>query len=162
MPKNEKQKYKRAVIREDGVVFESLVAAAKKMNCHKTAISYSVKNNTECKGFKFAYQKLRKFDQSFILNEIWKTHTVLPIKVSDHGRINNIRITYGSNTSSGYKQLQILKKNYRVHRLVAETFIPNPENLPQVDHIDGDKSNNKISNLRWCTQKQNSNWYHKK
>lgn len=46
-------------------------------------------------------------------------------------------------------------KNKYIHRLVAETFIPNPDNLPMVDHIDGDKKNNKISNLRWVTNFQN-------
>lgn len=46
-------------------------------------------------------------------------------------------------------------KNEYIHRLVAKTFIPNPHNLPQVDHIDGNKSNNNVSNLRWVSNYEN-------
>lgn len=48
-------------------------------------------------------------------------------------------------------------KNTTVHRIVAKAFIPNPQNLPQIDHIDTDFYNNKVENLRWCSSFDNSN-----
>lgn len=66
-----------------------------------------------------------------------------------------------TNTSTGYKKVELTKegkrKSHRVHRLVAEAFIPNIENKPYINHIDGNPINNKIENLEWVTQKENVN-----
>ena len=62
----------------------------------------------------------------------------------------------------GYIQVHLSKdhKGYvpLVHRLVGMAFIPNPNNLPCIDHIDGDRTNNNVDNLRWCTTKENMNY----
>lgn len=62
---------------------------------------------------------------------------------------------------SGYLHIQLKKHsrsyNFSIHRLVAEHFIPNPENLPFVNHIDENKQNNRVDNLEWCTAKHNAN-----
>lgn len=61
--------------------------------------------------------------------------------------------------SNGYLQVRLHKngreKKYYLHRLVAQTFIPNPDNLPQVNHKDYDKTNNCVSNLEWCDNSYN-------
>lgn len=51
-----------------------------------------------------------------------------------------------------------VKKRFYVHRLVAEAFIPNPDNLPEVNHLNEDKTKNCISNLEWCNRKYNINY----
>ncbi len=68
-------------------------------------------------------------------------------------------IGYIGRTNNNYHKVMIrydgVKRNMRVHRLVAETFLPNDNNLPQVDHIDRNRINNHISNLRWVTHSEN-------
>ncbi len=63
--------------------------------------------------------------------------------------------------SRGYKYINLSNNNkkikYRVNRLVALHFIPNPENKPFVNHIDGNKLNNNATNLEWCTHAENMN-----
>lgn len=71
------------------------------------------------------------------------------------GRISTIKID-----RYGYPCITLNKKSHiktiTIHRLVAKSFISNPENKPQVNHIDGNKLNNKVNNLEWCTSKQNT------
>lgn len=60
------------------------------------------------------------------------------------------------NDSDGYKILTILNKTRRVHRLVAQAFIPNPENKGFVNHINSIRDDNNVNNLEWCTPKENN------
>lgn len=72
------------------------------------------------------------------------------------------RILKPIKTGSGYLQVDLSKdgkiKRHLIHRLVAEAFIPNTENLEQVNHIDEDKTNNCVENLEWCTREYNNNY----
>ena len=72
------------------------------------------------------------------------------------------RILRPSYTRDGYPQLSLIvdtkRKTHKVHRLIAITFIPNPDNLPEVDHINGIKYDNQPKNLRWCTKQKNCEW----
>lgn len=90
-------------------------------------------------------------------------------EVSSDGRVRslNYRGTKGKveeinqELCKGYLQVKLYKEKVRqgeyVHRLVSKAFISNPNNLPQVNHIDEDKTNNKVSNLEWSSVKDNSN-----
>ena len=67
-----------------------------------------------------------------------------------------------NHSGNGYLYVDLYKDGKRhrkyVHRLVAETYIPNPLNLPFVNHIDGNPKNNNYKNLEWCTEKYNTNY----
>lgn len=97
------------------------------------------------------------------MQEVWK-----PIKgfeglyeVSNFGRIKNRhgRILKPRLYDNKYLYVILYRKqaykNFRVHRITAQTFIPNPLNFPEVNHKDGNKLNNNCLNLEWCTRQEN-------
>lgn len=95
--------------------------------------------------------------------ENWKPYKYI-YDISDQGRLRNRltdRILKPRRNSKGYliysgsggsRGIYI---NIVIHRAVAESFIPNPNNLPQVNHIDGNKQNNNVNNLEWCSASYN-------
>ena len=108
-------------------------------------------------------------------NEVWKDVVGYEglYKVSDRGNVYSVermdsrgnkiggRILRPTPNTKGYLQVQLCengksKKKY-THRLVLEAFLENPNNLPEVNHKDEDKTNNELSNLEWCTREYNNN-----
>ena len=88
-------------------------------------------------------------------------------QVSNFGRVKSIKfgkeiLLKQRQCMNGYKSVILYKngivKTYLVHRLVAEAFIDNPDNLPEVNHKDECKTNNVVSNLEWCDRKYNQNY----
>ncbi len=78
-------------------------------------------------------------------------------KIYSESRDGKIReLKPNVNKKRGYLYARTSTKNYSIHRLVASAFLPNPENKPQVNHKDGNKHNNDVSNLEWVTATENA------
>ena len=100
------------------------------------------------------------------MKEIWKPIEEYPgYFVSNTGKVKSTHnhrniILSPRRNATGYYFVNLYDeyrkmKSIKIHRLVAKAFMPNPNNLPQVNHIDEDKANNNVLNLEWCTAQQN-------
>jgi len=90
--------------------------------------------------------------------EIWKDIEEFNgnYEISSCGRLRNKTSKYvlkPRKNYKGYLDIKICGKNKLIHRMVAQAFILNLDNKPQVNHIDEDKTNNNVGNLEWCTAK---------
>lgn len=113
------------------------------------------------------------------MKEVWRQYKDTIYEVSNLGRVRSKKIeievnpinksdyitTRGGNMrkpydkENGYKAVMLKigdsKRSYLIHRLVAECFLPNPNNYRCVNHKDGNKTNNTVNNLEWCTHTEN-------
>lgn len=112
----------------------------------------------------------RWLDLTPLKQEAWKN---IPnyedlYQVSNYGRVKSLKYDDGVRkhmktkilkqclNTNGYYIVNLNNKSHRVHRLIAKTFISNPNNYPCVNHIDGNKENNRVNNLEWCTSSYNN------
>jgi hypothetical protein len=98
---------------------------------------------------------IKDYEDYYITNfgRVWSTKTNQWLKQSP--RTKTERCPY---LSVGLSKGRNNQKRFSVHRLVAEAFLPNPNNLPVVNHKDENKLNNNVDNLEWCTEQYNNNY----
>lgn len=103
------------------------------------------------------WKDIKGYEGKYQASNLWR------IRSLNYARRKQIRVLKpGIEKTRGYLSVTLLNKGKQktkpVHRLVALTFIPNPNNLPQVNHKDENKLNNCVDNLEWCNAKYNCNY----
>ena len=164
---------------KDGEVLEmySIGAAAKWLNVGRPAINNSANNkerNIRVKGYYIAWsddsERISQLLEGFTTiknmeGEEWRDLPELQgeYQVSNLGRVKRVkgaeRLVKLTTQRNGYVYVTLWLDNttkcFKTSRLVAKAFIPNPDNLPEVDHLNADKQNNTVSNLEWVTGEEN-------
>lgn len=107
------------------------------------------------------WKDITGYEGRYAVSNLGRVKTI-PHRVSNHTgtKLLKERILKPNVLAKGYLQLSLSDKDYKrrmfqVHRLVAMMFVPNPNNYPQVNHIDCNKQNNRVDNLEWCNNSMN-------
>jgi hypothetical protein len=159
-------------------VYRNIVEASKNLNINRTSIHRFLKRNEKPRflrkhksnGGKKIWINFKYYNEN-ILNEKWKScYKISPelkhYLVSNHGRVKNTNTKHFiKGSGKRYKRVALSPfpfnkntskiRNKAIHRLVAILFIPNPDNKPNVNHMDSKTFNNNVTNLEWCTQQEN-------
>jgi hypothetical protein len=106
---------------------------------------------------------IKNYEGIYQISNFGNVKSIMRIGKHNKGRkwqIRKERTLKNRNDGRGYYSVILYKGNtkisYRIHRLVAKAFIPNINNRPEINHKDGNKQNNNVDNLEWCTRKENT------
>lgn len=150
---------------ETGVIYEDIASAAKDVGVSARTLEDHMRGKGySCGGFRWYFEEVDWDNENpkEIRAEIWKRIDEHPTySVSNAGRIRNDKtnkILKGSfNKEDGYVSVIFYntKGRHSIHRLIAKTFIPNPDNKLEVNHKNGIKTDNRVDNLEWVTSEEN-------
>lgn len=106
------------------------------------------------------WKDIKDFEGMYQVSDLGRVRSI--DRFDNMGRLRKGEIKVARDNGHGYFAVQMYRDNKPkvgyVHRLVATAFIENPDNKPEVHHIDSDRSNNKLENLKWVTSKENNNF----
>ena len=132
------------------------------LSCHGKFISCGTYTTKEEAQTAVITYKLKMFEAGVIAHGDNPSEIVESVEkgyfVSPNGNVYNRHgdLIVAAIDKCGYRHVILNRKTRNVHRVIAETFIPNPNNLPCVNHKDGNKLNNSVENLEWCNHSENT------
>ena len=104
-------------------------------------------------------ERLKNYENEYLIDELGNIVTIPSENKKSNNQYGVYYVLKGKVDPRGYIRVALTKdrvtKEFLLHRLVAQQFIPNPENLPQVNHINGVKADNRVANLEWVSAKEN-------
>ena len=149
---------------EECIYFWSISAAAKELEVQSNAICKSIRSGETVGGFTFELERVEPAES--LPGEEWRSVKGTESAVSNMGRYRNSsgKVRWPVAKTSGYVEVSIKNKMWAMHRLIAEVFELERTRPDQVtiDHIDGDRSNNKLENLRWASRREQNLFAHER